>query len=164
MGTGEKYNFGNTSYSSEKQELLSRLDELLHSILNDKIKKSSDVDTEVLKIKSPLNVPQKAKITKQKKDSYIQVKYEWKNNGSKYEMRWHTPTPDSPETQPTWQGLKTIPGTKTKQKQQFHLIMDNGKNRWIPHSVWVEAIKAKKAGKATIKQKELIDNGHIKDN
>ena len=45
---------------------------------------------------SPIRVPLSATATVNKKETYTQVKYTWEANNYKYEARWHTSTPNSP--------------------------------------------------------------------
>ncbi len=60
----------------------------------------------------------------------------------------------------TWVIQRTIPGNGGKKPEIQFLI---GKNEWIKGSEWYAAINARKTGKSTKEQIELLDKGHWKE-
>ncbi len=113
--------------------------------------------------RSPIEIPKDATIKAEiKKSGYAQIKYTWKENGIKYESRWHTKTPGAPESQGnTWVVQKVVPGNSTGQRrQEFVKIKDHG---WIPMKEWKDASTARQNGTATQRQTEILNKGHWKD-
>ena len=115
--------------------------------------------------RSPIKIPKKAVTQVQSKKGYSQIKYTWESGKYKYLSRWHTQTPNAPKDQGTsWVVERRIPGVghgKNVSKPQEEILI--GKNKWISKKEWNEAITARKTGKATKRQKEILDNGHWKD-
>ncbi|WP_321388356.1 hypothetical protein [uncultured Enterococcus sp.] len=102
---------------------------------------SSLTDAEKLKIadkykqKSPINIPDSAKINAQSKNGYEQISYKWQQNGETIEVRWHTKTPGAPANQGnTFVVEKTIPGTPTGQRRTQQIMI--GKNQWVSKYDW----------------------------
>ncbi len=125
----------------------------------------SNEDAVALRNRSPINVPSSASAKVEKKNGYDQVKYTWKRGEYTYTSRWHTRTPNAPKEQgDSWVVERRIPGIgygKNARKPREEVLI--GKNKWISKDEWREAIKARKNGTATRKQKEMLDNGHWKD-
>lgn len=119
--------------------------------------------------RSPMNIPSTALYKVQSKDGYKQVKFNYEKGNTKYEIRWHEKTKDSPKyMQESWQVEKTVKGkgygTNPIPKQKFNLIKgQNWKKIWIPHNEYQKCIVAKKNGTLTQKQKEVLDNAHWRD-
>ena len=118
-----------------------------------------------LRTRSPLNIPSSATVKSEKKNGYDQVKFTWKRGDYTYTSRWHTRTPNAPKDQGnSWVVERRIPGVgygKNVRKPREEVLV--GKNKWISKWDWKEAIRARKNGTATKKQKEWLDNGHWKD-
>ncbi|MGC9340804.1 T7SS effector LXG polymorphic toxin [Listeria ivanovii] len=114
------------------------------------------------KKKAPVSIPDDAKIKAQtKKAGYEQIIYKWNDGQFKYEVRWHTRTPDAPVKQGnTWVVQRTVPGNGGNKPQTFFKI---GDNEWIEGYKWYEAINARKAGNATSEQIRILDKGHWKE-
>lgn len=119
---------------------------------------------EILPKSSPLHIPKNAKISKQAKNGYDQVKYQWSENGYNYTCRWHTRTPGAPPEQgDSWVVERHRPGIgagPNARKAKREILI--GKGKWILKSTWDEAIRARKTGKATQEQKEILKHGHWK--
>ncbi|AUO15615.1 hypothetical protein [Clostridium taeniosporum] len=111
--------------------------------------------------KSPIEIPETAKIKAQSKDGYEQISYKWNDGTYKYESRWHTRTPGAPEEQGnTWVIQRTKPGNGgTRPTTEFKI----GEDEWIPGYKWYDAIGARKAGTATPEQISILDRGHWKE-
>lgn len=111
---------------------------------------------------SPLHIPEKAKVSVQQKNEYNQVKYQWQRGEYKYTCRWHTRTPGAPKTQgDSWVVERHRPGIgagpNARPAKREVMI---GKYKWISKEEWNAAIRARKNGTATLKQKEILKNGH----
>ena len=118
---------------------------------------------------SPINVPKSATIKEEEKQGYSQVKYNWQRGKYKYQSRWHTRTPNAPRNQGnSWVIERRIPGIgsgPSARKAKTEILIrktKSGKNIWIDKKVWDAAIYARKHGKCTKKQKEILDHGHWK--
>ncbi len=110
------------------------------------------------KASSPIKIPANAKVTEQLKEGYTQVKYNWTENGVKYESRWHTRTPGAPAQQGnTWVVTKTTPGNGQGIQKVEHILVED---QWTSMQAWQNAIKANKAGTATELQKQILESGH----
>ena len=99
----------------------------------------------------PLVIPSRANVIYQQKVGYTQQKYTWTNGKYKYEARWHTRTPNAPESQGnTWVVMRTLPGAAngSTPKKQWILI---GKYKWVDKSIWDSAVRARQNGTATIR-------------
>ena len=119
----------------------------------------------VIAKRSPIKIPQKAKVQIQAKNGYSQIKYTWESRNYQYTSRWHSRTPNAPKDQvDSWVVERRIPGIgygkNVRPKREEVLV---GKNKWISKRDWNEAITARKNGTATKQQKEWLDNGHWKD-
>ena len=115
--------------------------------------------------RSPIEIPENATYVIQEKNGYKQIKYTWESDGYKYTSRWHTRTPNAPESQGTsWVVERRIPGIgygEHHRKSEIEVLV--GENIWISKLEWKEAIEAQQDGTATKQQKEWLDNGHWKD-
>lgn len=108
---------------------------------------------------SPFEIPSDAKVVKQVKNGYEQIKYNWSDGTYKYEARWHTRTPGAPADQGnTWVITRTTPGSPTGQMKVQHIL--TGENQWTPMSEWQAAVSARQNGTATAAQQALLDSGH----
>lgn len=115
--------------------------------------------------RSPLKIPTSATIKEEQKNGYTQVKYTWRHGEYTYTSRWHTRTPNAPTHQGnTWvvQRDRAGIGYGKNVRPAIHEIM-TGKGKWVPKKEWNAAVYARKHGIATEKQKEMLDNGHWKD-
>jgi hypothetical protein len=85
------------------------------------------------------------------------VEIDGKQVKEKYEIRWHTKTPDAPPgTLPNWRL------SRTRGKISEVGIKDgNGGVRWIDQKIWKEAEYAYHEGTATDAQKMLLNAGHF---
>lgn len=114
----------------------------------------------------PMKVPKNAGINPQQKKGYKQVKYTWSRGKYRYEARWHTRTPGAPKEQGmTWVITRRIPGIGYGPQARLavkHVYVGNAqrKGHWVTWERWQAAISANKNGKATKKQKEMLENGH----
>lgn len=126
--------------------------------------KHSDYLKNELSKSSPIKIPASANIKEEKKNRYDQVKYTWQKGDYTYTSRWHTRTPGAPPEQgDSWVVQRDKPGVgfgKSARPAKHDILV--GHNKWISLNKWKEAIRARKNGTATNKQKELIDNGHWK--
>lgn len=119
---------------------------------------------------SPIKIPPGASIKDQNKIAgYRQIKYQWKQDGYNYTSRWHQRTPNAPVDQGnTWvverkkEGIGYGPNARHKVVEVLIGKDKKGNNIWIDKEKWNEAIKARKNGTATKKQKEMLKNGHWK--
>lgn len=112
--------------------------------------------------KSPINIPDNAKINAQSKNGYEQISYKWQENGETIEVRWHTKTPGAPADQGnTFVVEKTIPGTPTGQRKTQQIMV--GKNKWVSKYDWQKAITDRKNGVSTPLQDQMLTNGHWKE-
>lgn len=118
---------------------------------------------------SPLKIPKNAIIIEQEKNGYSQVKYSWHKGKYDYICRWHTKTPNSPAGESSsWVVERTIPGighgknARPRKTEVLIHISTSGKHKWIDKKIWQEAIRARKNGTLTEKQKEILQNGHWK--
>lgn len=111
---------------------------------------------------SPLHIPEKVKVSVQQKNGYNQIKYQWQRGEYKYSCRWHNRTPGAPAAQgDSWVVERHRPGIgagpNARPAKREVMI---GKYKWISKDKWNAAIRAKKNGNATEKQKEILKNGH----
>jgi hypothetical protein len=118
---------------------------------------------------APLVVPKNANIKAAQKNGYDQVKYVWKHGEYKYTCRWHTRTPGAPiEQGNTWvverrrAGIGSGPNARHAKTDILIGKTASGKNKWVPKTVWQDAIKARQDGTITREQEELLRNGHWK--
>lgn len=106
---------------------------------------------------SPMRIPYNASVKKQSKNGYEQVKYTWRNGRYKYEARWHTSTPGSPNNKQSWVVTRTKKGSGASKP----ITMVRSGNKWVSWNTWHAAIVARKNGVATKGQIELLNNGHF---
>lgn len=115
--------------------------------------------------RSPLKIPTHATIKAEHKNGYDQVKYTWKRGDYVYTSRWHTRTPNAPVDQgATWVIQRDKPGKgygPDAHPAQHEIMV--GKGKWVSKREWNAAVYARKHGTATLKQKEMLDHGHWKD-
>lgn len=108
---------------------------------------------------SPVKIPDNAKIKAEfKKAGYEQFQYKWNDGTYRWDVRWHTRTPNAPLNQgSTWVVKReTIGNGPVKPHSEFFL---QG-NQWIQGFKWYDAIKARKLGTATPQQVDILDKGH----
>ena len=141
MGGGIGGNFGNTKGANK-----------LHS----------DFLRNTLRKKSPIKIPYSANIKAEHKNGYNQVKYTWKKGEYTYTSRFHTKTPNAPKGQgDSWVVQRDLPGIgygKNARPAKHEILI--GKNEWVTRQEWNDAIRARRNGTATKKQKEMLNNGH----
>ena len=95
------------------------------------------------------------------KNGYNQITYRWNDSTYKYEVRWHTKTPNALVGQGnTWVVERTLPGSGGSMPQS-HILLSNG--QWVSRYEWQAAIWAQQNGIATPIQVEILDKGHIKE-
>lgn len=144
MGAGGGGNFGNTVGSNRNHK----------EYIEKELPKSS-----------PIKIPSRANIKEEEKNGYTQVKYTWKRGDYNYTSRWHTRTPNAPKEQGnSWVVQRDKPGIgygKNVRPAKHEIMI--GKNKWISKQEWQVAIRARKNGDATEKQKEILDSGHWKE-
>ncbi len=132
----------------------------------------SIIDSESFSKRSPVKIPENAKIKVQSKPAgYEQISYNWRDTNYKYEIRWHIRTPGAPEgLGNTWVIRRTIPGTGGNTKPANHYLLDD--NTWVTEGEWRNAIKARKYGIPTLREsgfyegfegEEVIDLIYKKD-
>ena len=116
---------------------------------------------EQYRTRAPIKVPAHAQYTaKSKAKGYEQLSYKWRDGEYKYEVRWHTRTPNAPVEQgDTWVAYREKPGHGNISVYREFWI--NGK--WIPGYQWFGAINAYQNGIATKEQTELLEQGHWKE-
>ncbi|MCQ2287244.1 MAG: hypothetical protein MJZ76_10310 [Bacteroidales bacterium] len=110
---------------------------------------------------SPLKIPKNVKIKKQSKNGYEQIKYIWHRGKFKYESRWHTSTPGSPNSQQSWVVTRTTKGIgfgKDSIGKKIEVLV--GK-KWVSWSKWNAAINARKNKTATKEQIDMLNKGHF---
>lgn len=123
---------------------------------------------EVLPKTSPISIPHSATYKEQQKQGYNQVKYEWNHGKYNYTSRWHTKTPNAPDTQGnSWVVERKIPGighgpNARRAKSEILIRKDGNRLKWIPKHKWQQAIAARKNGTITKEQEEILRNGHWK--
>ena len=118
---------------------------------------------------APIKIPKTAVVKSERKNGYSQLKYSWQHGKYKYQCRWHTRTPGAPEGQgDSWVVEKRLPGIgsgpNARPSKQYVMVdkHTNGSPKWVDKKTWNAAIRARKNGNATKKQKEMLDNGHWK--
>lgn len=124
-------------------------------------------DVEYLRTKlsqtSPIHIPSTAQIKPEhKKNGYEHVSYKWSDSGYNYESRWHTHVPTAPEySQDSWVIERIRPGIGAGKnaRPRIHEYLIKGQG-WVSDELWNDAKSARKRGKETKKQRELLDNGH----
>lgn len=126
---------------------------------------SNNENSVALRERSPISIPSSATEKTERKNGYDQIKYTWKHGEYTYISRWHTKTPNAPQSQGnSWVVERKKSGVgygkNARPKQEEVLV---GKNKWVPKQKWQEAIRARNNGTATKEQKEMLDNGHWKD-
>ncbi|MEL7571035.1 MAG: hypothetical protein AAGU14_10835 [Eubacteriaceae bacterium] len=116
--------------------------------------------------KSPIQIPETANIkTSTMKNGYEQIKYKWADDVYKYEVRWHTKTPNAPTEQGnTWVIMREIPGSKTQRSRSYFKVDNSGADSdWVSGHEWYRAITARQNGTATQEQIEILNKGHWKE-
>lgn len=165
MGSGYRGDFGQTKGSKNYILASSKKDNYLSvSLLYGAPKNIKEKAS-----KSPISIPNSSVYKVQKKNGYKQITFKFEKGGVKYESRWHEKTPNSPNyMKNSWQVTKTIKGkgygNNVKKKEVWHMIKNNnGKIKWISNSQYQEAIRAKKNGTLTDKQREVLNSAHWRD-
>jgi len=114
---------------------------------------------------SPIDVPKDATAKVQRKNGYLQVKYEWSDGTYKYQSRWHTRNPGAPTAKESyWVTERRIPGKqygKNMRAPVQEILV--GDNQWISYADWDKAKSARRSGTLTKQQEEWLDNGHWTD-
>ena len=115
--------------------------------------------------RSPIEIPQNATVKEQVKNGYSQIKYTWQSGDYKYTSRWHTQTPNAPAGQgTTWVVERKSNGIgygKNANPGKHEVLI--GKDKWISMTEWKKTITARKQGRATREQIEILNNGHWRD-
>lgn len=158
MSSGESSGLtaGNqTSLEQEEEEIISRQNEEEAEQLFAMYELRAD---------APIKIPSDASIRMADKQGYQQVEYKWSESGYDYSARWHTRTPNSPLSQgASWVVERRIKGVgygMNAKPSKTEFLLSNSK--WISKEIWQSAIRAKKNGTLTSKQKEILNNGHHK--
>ena len=152
----KKENGKNENYSPPVQE---------HSEASFKFSEMTEEDiskiAEQYRTRAPIKVPAHAQYTaKSKENGYEQLSYKWRDEEYRYEVRWHTRTPNAPVEQgDTWVAQRKKPGHGAI--KSYREIWINEK--WISGYQWFEAIRAYQNGMATREQIELLEQGHWKE-
>lgn len=127
---------------------------------------TKEIAPQIAKI-SPLRIPKKATVNLEPKNGYNQIKYRWKTGKFNYEARWHTHTPTDPDYQKnSWNIRRRIPGIsygKNIRQERVEILIrkKNGRNIWISHSEWQNAIDTKNKNlPISEKQRKILDDGH----
>ncbi|MBO4862884.1 MAG: hypothetical protein J5517_00815 [Eubacterium sp.] len=156
---------GSPQITSEQFEYSQKVEEN-----ESKLREHHEYLTKKLPQGSPIKIPSNANINEQEKQGYKQVKYTWERGEYKYVSRWHTRTPGAPPDQTNnWVVERIRPGTGNgpNARPRKHSILigktSSGRNVWVDKSEWDAAIRARKNGDESQKQKEMLDNGHWKD-
>ena len=115
----------------------------------------------VLSQSAPIEIPSFAKIKDQKKNGYNQVKYTWRADGYKYEVRWHTRTPGAPITEGnTWQVRRHKPGVgfgnNARPPVDEVLVKSATGKKWVPFEMWQASIDAKTANRLTKENEKVL--------
>jgi hypothetical protein len=116
--------------------------------------------------KAPIEIPESAAIKpRTMNNGYDQISYKWRESGYKYEVRWHSRTPDAPfEQGNTWVVQREIPGSGGQNPRSFIKIGNTGTDAdWVSGHKWYDAIKARQNGTATLEQIKILDVGHWKE-
>ena len=86
-----------------------------------------------------ISIPEGVKGKAQSKTCYKQISYKCKDGEYKYEARWHTRTPDTPENQGrTWVIERVKPGNGGVKPSRHFLI---GEDEWVEGYKWFKAIQ-----------------------
>ena len=157
----------NSHESSGKHETLTRLLSAIKAAANEERVRELYIRN-VLSQSAPIEIPSFAKIKDQKKNGYNQVKYTWRADGYKYEVRWHTRPPGAPITEGnTWQVRRHKPGVgfgnNARPPVDEVLVKSATGKKWVPFEMWQASIDAKTANRLTKEQRRLLDNGHWSD-
>lgn len=161
MGSGYRGNFGSTKGSTSVAANESD-SKSTHSI----VKEAKEEIKRIAK-QAPLKIPKNATYEVKAKKGYNQIKYKYRKNNSEYEVRWHTQTPNAPEgTGNTYQVTRKIKGKgygkDASRKVLDHMIKyPSGKIKWVSDSTYQDAIRNKRNGTATKREREMIKYGHI---
>ena len=162
MGSGYRGNFGATKGSNSIAASKN------NSVLTIKTVGTATTNIKKVASRAPLSVPKHASYEVQNKNGYKQIKYNFSRNNKKYEVRWHTQTPNAPkETGSTYQVTRKKSGKgygkEASKKVLDHMIKyPSGKIKWVSNNIYQDAIRNNKNGVATKKEKEMIKYGHIK--
>ena len=108
---------------------------------------------------SPVEIPENARIKAELKNSGSdQFQYKWNDGTYKWDVRWHTRTPNAPPNQETtWVVMRETSGQGAVKPYSEFFLQDN---TWAKGFDWYEAIRTRKLGTATSQQVELLDKGH----
>ena len=103
-----------------------------------------------------------AKSTVQSKPKgYEQIRYNWRDETYRYEVRWHTRIPGAPPEQGnTWVVERITPGHDGVGRKYEYMI---GEDEWVSRKVWQDTVEAWQKGLATPEQIEILEKGHWKE-
>ena len=154
------------SLEEQESKLIAKDNEqrIINCILEDK-----NYDRYVIGKRSPIPIPDDAKIVAQRKASgYLQVAFKWSDGDYRYNSRWHTKTPNAPDDMVTWRVTRRKKGRgygpqAHEKGEQETLIRTSSGAVWISDKRWTEAIQHRNNGTATEEDKELLKNGHWPD-
>lgn len=150
----------------------SKLTKIVDNSINETSSKTRDNEKrekikylkETLPSTSPIYIPKSATIEEKHKKGYEQVKYRWKRDEYIYEARWHTRTPNAPESQgESWVVMKRKPGIGYGPNSRNKIVkVLIGKKKWISYKKWEQAIKARKYNTITKEMEDILKHGHWK--
>jgi hypothetical protein len=129
---------------------------------------------EALKEKSPIKIPDNVRPKiEQKVGGYDQITYKWNDGTHTYEVRWHTSTPNAPDTPPNWRvdtkqsgfpgGKDPITGEKIPgypAKKEVLIFPENAPYYPVSVEDWNAAVKAYNRNTATPDQLDMLKWGH----
>lgn len=128
------------------------------------------------KQKSPISIPDSARITAETKSAgYEQIQYTWSDGEYNYTARWHTSTPNAPQgTLPNWRidrkkpgfpgGKDPVTGNKLQGYPSVEEVMikpPGGSSYYISMDKWKAANNAYLKGVCTQEQTDILKWGHI---
>lgn len=111
-----------------------------------------------LREQAPIPIPQNAKVNIPQKQGYDQITFKWEDDGKKFEVRWHTRTPNAPKEQGnTWVVTRVIPGNSSGDPRKAQILVGT---KWIEQSEWDSAIEARRNKSASADQEQMLADGH----
>ncbi len=128
--------------------------------------KAPKIELHTLKKTSPIKIPKDAIINHKMKGggTYRHVSFRWWRKGYRYEVRWHTKTPNAPKgTKPGWVVERTRLGNSNNVSSISQvLVREPGTNYsiWKSKYKWTQATGAYRSGTATSAQLDLMKRGH----
>lgn len=117
-----------------------------------------------MKENCPWCVPYDVKIKHEYKHGYHQVKYLWTQNGWRYEVRYHEPTPNARLIKyPSWRLDRVKPGKGFGPDHSFRLHQILVGTLWLDARQVYYAASQVSHNKATQEQIKIIKDAHFKN-